>query len=124
MLRYFVHDDSDAIRMEIAGSLSGAEAQKAFDSWRRATSVVQQSPLIVDITYVTEADESGRAALREWQRRDARILASSLESRALLHSAGSSAAADESGPASAHAKERNVENAALSFACRMECAVR
>ncbi len=117
MLRYFIHDDSDASRMELAGSLLGVEARQAFDSWRRTAAMAHHTPLIVDITYVTDADDDGRAVLREWQRHDARVLASSLASRALLHSAGTSAVADAGTTASAHPQEANVENAELPVAC-------
>ncbi len=117
MLRYFIHDDFDAIRMELAGSLLGVEAQKAFDSWRRTAVMAHHTPLIVDITYVTDIDDNGRAVLRQWRHHDARILASSLESRALLHSAGSSAIADAGTNASAHAKQATVENVELPVAC-------
>jgi hypothetical protein len=117
-LQYFIHDDFDAIRMEISGSLLGAAARRAFDTWRRAAMIGSRRRQIVDISYVTEADENGRAALLAWQRHDAHILASSSASRAVLDSiasltAGSSASAEAGSVASAEAIETNAENAGL-----------
>jgi len=117
-LQYFIHDDFDAMRMEISGSLLGAAAQKAFDTWRRATAMAGRRQLIVDISYVTEADEKGRAVLREWQRRDAHIIATSSTSRDVLDSiapptAGTSASAEAGRSASAEVNQRNAENAGL-----------
>jgi predicted transcriptional regulator len=84
-LQYFIHDDSDALRMEIAGSLVGRAAQKAYEAWR-SSSMTGRQPLVVDISYVTDADQAGRAVLRAWQVQGARIVASSFISRAIVNS--------------------------------------
>jgi hypothetical protein len=73
---------------------------------------------IVDISYVTEADENGRAALRDCRLRDTYILATSPASRDVLDSiapptAGTSASAEAGRIASADVKQRNAENAGL-----------
>jgi hypothetical protein len=85
-LQYFIHYDFDALRMGIAGSLIGKAARKAYDAWRSSTLLARQLPRIVDISYVTEADEDGRAVLREWQEQDVRIVASSNASRVIANS--------------------------------------
>jgi hypothetical protein len=82
-LQYFIHYDFDALRMEISGSFAGIAAQRAYNAWRRASSLAGRLPLVVDISYVTDADALGRAALRAWRRQHARIVASSQLSRAI-----------------------------------------
>jgi hypothetical protein len=85
-LQYFIHYDYDALRMEISGSLVGRAAQKAYEAWRSASFLTRPQPLVVDISYVTEADEHGRAILRAWEGQGARIVASSAASRAIASS--------------------------------------
>jgi hypothetical protein len=82
-LQYYLHDEPDAFRLELSGSLSGEGAQSVYQAWRTALSIIGQRPVIVDITYVVDADERGRALLGVWRRRQARILAGSPQSRAL-----------------------------------------
>jgi hypothetical protein len=82
-LRYYLHDDPDAFRMELAGSLTQPDAQSAYHAWRTARSVLGGRPVIVDISFVSEADEVGRNVLRRYHERGARIIARSPESRAL-----------------------------------------
>ena len=84
-LQYFIHDDSDALRMEIAGSLAGKAAQKAYEDWR-SSCMTGRAPLVVDISYVTDADQDGRTVLRAWQVQGARIVASSFVSRGIVNS--------------------------------------
>jgi len=74
-LLYFIHDDFDALRIEISGSLIGTAAKKMYDAWRRVASIVRRQPLVVDISYVKETDEQGRAVLQTWQAQGARIIA-------------------------------------------------
>ncbi len=66
-LRYFVHDDFDAFRMELAGGLVGAAARGAYETWRVARLLSHRARLVVDISYVTQADEEGKAVLQAWQ---------------------------------------------------------
>ncbi len=82
-LQYFIHYDFDALRMEIAGSLIGKAAQKAYEAWRTAILMARRLPLVVDISYVTEADEVGRAVLRCWQKKEVRLVTSSSAARAM-----------------------------------------
>jgi len=82
-LEYYLHDEWDAFRFELAGSLSGDGAQSVYQAWRTALSIVGDRPVIFDITFVVEADERGRAILLLWHQNGARIIAASPESRAL-----------------------------------------
>ena len=82
-LEYYLHDEWDAFRFELAGSLSGAGAQSVNQAWRTALSIVGDRPVIFDITFVVNADEHGSAMLRLWHENGARIIAASPESRAL-----------------------------------------
>jgi hypothetical protein len=81
--QYYLHDEPDAFRLELSGSLSGEGARSVYQAWRTAISIIGQHPVIVDITYVVDADERGRALLGLWRRRQARIVAGSPQSRAL-----------------------------------------
>jgi hypothetical protein len=82
-LQYYLHDEPDAFRLELSGSLSGEGARSVYQAWRTALSIIGLRPVIVDITYVVDADERGRALLGLWRRRQARIVAGSPQSRAL-----------------------------------------
>jgi hypothetical protein len=73
-LQYFVHDDTDALRMEIAGSLAGSAARRAYEDWRTAVSSTRPRPLVIDISYVTETDVHGQAVLAAWCRLGIRII--------------------------------------------------
>ena len=82
-LQYYLHDDFDAFRFELAGSLSGSGVESIYQAWRTALSVITNRKLVVDITFVNKADEQGRSLLRLWRRKGARIVARSPESQAL-----------------------------------------
>lgn len=74
-LQYFIHDDFDALRMEISGSLAGRDAQKAYDALRRESFMVRGQPLVIDISYVTDVDAQGQAVLQAWRGEGAQIVA-------------------------------------------------
>jgi hypothetical protein len=82
-LQYYIHDEPEALRFELSGSLSGAGAQSVYQAWRTALSILGVRPVIADITFVVEADESGRDVLLVWHRSGVRIIAASRESQAL-----------------------------------------
>jgi hypothetical protein len=90
-LQYFIHYDFDALRMEIAGSLVGKAAQRAYEAWRTAI-LTARLPLVIDISFVTKADEDGRAALQSalslgcQREQEVRIVAPSGASRAIADS--------------------------------------
>jgi hypothetical protein len=85
-LQYYMHDEPDAFRFELSGSLSGEGAESVYHAWRTALSIIRQRPLTVDITFVEDADERGRSLLLLWRRQGARIVAASRESHALAES--------------------------------------
>jgi hypothetical protein len=85
-LQYYMHDEPDAFRLELFGSLSGEGADGVYHAWRTALSIIGDRPLIADITFVTEANERGQALLLLWHRHGARINATSAESCALAES--------------------------------------
>jgi hypothetical protein len=112
-LQHFIHYDFDALRMEIAGSLSGPAAQKAYEAWQTARLLARQLPPVIDISYVTEVDEEGRAVLQAWRGQGARIVASSFSSRAIGGSilsgrAGNSARAEDANTPSARARQMGL----------------
>jgi hypothetical protein len=84
-LQFFVHNDPDAVRVELAGSLHGADVETLHQAWRREALKDPVKPVIVDITYITHADEHGRALLIAMHQSSARIVAQSPESSAIAH---------------------------------------
>src|SRR5690348_12520193 len=82
-LRYFLHDERDAFRMELAGSLTGDGVIKAYQDWRTAASITSSTHMIVDITFVSEIDSRGRSLLSFWHRMGARLIAALPKSRAI-----------------------------------------
>ncbi|HEY1336017.1 MAG TPA: hypothetical protein VGF59_00840 [Bryobacteraceae bacterium] len=85
-LQYYLHDEADAFRLELSGSLSGEGARSVYQAWRTALSIIGVRTVIVDITYLSDIDERGRTLLRLWRGRKARIVAASARSRALAGS--------------------------------------
>lgn len=82
-LQYYIHDNSDGLKLELAGSLSGAGVESVYQAWQTSLSIIGNRPLIIDITFVVDADEHGSALLDAWYRFGARIIAASPESQAL-----------------------------------------
>jgi hypothetical protein len=85
-LQYYMHDEPDAFRLELSGGLEAAAAQDVYHAWRTALSIIGARPFIVDFTYVSGADEYGRALLRFWRGHRVRIVARSVGSRQLVES--------------------------------------
>ena len=86
VLQYYLHDEPDAFRLKLSGRLSGEGAQSVQQAWQTALSIIGARQLIVDMTFVNEADERGRVLLRLWHHNGARIIAASPESCALAES--------------------------------------
>ncbi len=82
-LQYYMHDGSSAFRFELAGDLTGEGARRLERDWHTASSVIGHRTLIVDMTFVTSADEEGRALLARWHAEGAKVVAKSKESREL-----------------------------------------
>ena len=83
VLQYYMHDGPTAFRFELAGNLNQEGARRLDQDWRTASSAIGDRRLIVDMTFVTNVDESGRALLVRWHRDGARLIANSKTSRAL-----------------------------------------
>jgi hypothetical protein len=82
-LKYYMHDGSSAFRFELAGDLTSEGARRLERDWHTASSVIGHRVLIVDMTFLTGADEEGRALLARWHANGARLIAKSKSSRAL-----------------------------------------
>ncbi len=85
-LQYYMHDGPNAFRFELAGNLNREGARRLYQDWRTASSTIGDRRLIVDMTFLTDADERGRALLVRWCREGARIIANSKASRAMAES--------------------------------------
>ena len=72
-LEYYLHDEGDALRIEIAGHLTGARVSRIDHALRTAKSTLAGRPIVVGLTAVAEADVGGGA----------RIIARSMDSRTL-----------------------------------------
>jgi outer membrane protein TolC len=82
-LRFFTHNEPDAVRFEIAGRLSGTDVESLHQAWQREALTDALRPVIVDITFITEADQQGRALLTVMHRFGAQVIADSPESWAI-----------------------------------------
>jgi hypothetical protein len=83
-LRFFIHNDADAVRFELAGSLGGVDVETVYQAWEREAWNDPLKPVIVNITFITEADQHGRALLVIMHRFGAQIIAKSSESSAIM----------------------------------------
>ena len=82
-LRFSMHNDIKAVRIELAGSLTGADVEMVYQAWQSAVSTEPFKPLILDITSITEADKHGQALLVIVNRFGGEIVAGSPKSSAL-----------------------------------------
>ena len=85
-LRFSMNDDTDAVRIELAGSLAGVDVETLHQAWQSEAWNDVLKPVIVDITFITDADEHGRALLVVMHRFGAQIIAKSPESFAIAQS--------------------------------------
>ena len=83
-LRFSLHNDTEAVRIELGGSLTGADVETVYQAWQSEAWTEPFKPVILDITAVTEADKHGRALLVMINRFGAEIIARSLESSAIV----------------------------------------
>ena len=82
-LRFSIHNDSEAVTIELGGSLTGADVETVYQAWQREAWTETFKPVILDITSVTEADKYGRALLVMIYRFGGEIVANSPESSAI-----------------------------------------
>jgi hypothetical protein len=85
-LIFYMHDGPATFRLELSGKLAGVEVTKLDQAWRTAASTTAGKALAVDVTFLTEVDESGRDLLFRWWRAGAHLIASSVPSRELVES--------------------------------------
>jgi hypothetical protein len=85
-LQYYMHDGPTAFRIELAGNLDCEAALRLDQDWRTASSAIGDRKLIVDMTFVTNLAEEGKALLRRWHLEGARLIANSASSRVLAES--------------------------------------
>ena len=85
-LEYYLHDEADALRIEIVGNLCGAGVGSIEHAWRTANSVLEGRHIVIGLTAVADADDDGRGLLLSWHRCGARIIARSMDSRTLAES--------------------------------------
>jgi hypothetical protein len=57
-LQLFIHNVSDALRIELAGNL--------LDAWRKESPHQCAVPAVADIGYVADADKHSRTVLVKW----------------------------------------------------------
>ena len=82
-LQYFMHYGPAALRFELAGVLSDEGARSLYQDWRRASAVIGERTLVVDLTFVTGAEEKGRKLLARWYAAGAQFIVQSNVSRKL-----------------------------------------
>lgn len=82
-LIYFLHDDPDAFRIEMSGALMGSQARGAYQAWLAARWIIGDRALVIDITFINEADDEGVAILADWRRHGAKIVSRSALSYAI-----------------------------------------
>ena len=83
-LRFSVHNDGEAVRLELGGSLTGADVETVYQAWQSEAWTEPFKPVILDITAITEAEKHGRALLVMMNRFGAEIIARSPESSAIV----------------------------------------
>jgi len=57
-LEYYIHDEADALVLEIVGNLIGPAPAIVDQAWRTAHSVLDCRGVVVGLTAVADADES------------------------------------------------------------------
>src|SRR5258708_40223102 len=65
-LQYYMHDGPSAFRFELAGNLNNEAARDLDQAWGTASSMIGDRALVVDMTFVTGAENDGRPLLARW----------------------------------------------------------
>jgi hypothetical protein len=79
-----MHDGPASFRFEIEGSLAGSAAMELEQSWRTASSVIGNRPLVIAFDDVSRIDPCGRALLLAWRQGGAQFVAKSPLARTLI----------------------------------------
>lgn len=85
-LTFYIHDAATSFRFEIEGSLSGKAARQVEQSWRTATPVIGNRPLVIALGHVSSIDPCGRALLRRWHESGAQFVVKSPLANTILSS--------------------------------------
>jgi hypothetical protein len=109
-LQYYMHDGPSAFRFELAGDLNNEAARDLDQAWRTASSVIGDRALVVDMTFVTNAEKDGRSLLARWHAEGAQLIARSKVSRELAE-----AIVGEPLPEFASASDAGAERTWLPF---------
>ncbi len=65
LLRYYLHDGTDAFRFELIGALSAMDLVELDGCWRTAKSSIAGRKVRLDLRQITDVDDSGRQWLTE-----------------------------------------------------------
>src|SRR5258708_11132164 len=83
---YYMHDGPSAFSIELSGTLTTEGAKKLEQDWGRASAVIGNKELVIDLSFVTEIDPAARQLLLRWRRNGATVIADTPESLALVES--------------------------------------
>lgn len=83
-MQYYMHDGSRAFRFTLSGALDMNGAEELERAWQTASSLFGSRLFIVDLSYVTSADATGRGLLSRWYEGGARLIGESGFARALI----------------------------------------
>jgi anti-anti-sigma regulatory factor len=84
MLRITVHDDREAVRLQLEGHLAGPWLQALEECWRSLRGRRRKRVLWVDLTSVTFIDAAGKAFLARMRRGGANFIAPGLLTRSIV----------------------------------------
>lgn len=83
---YHMHDGCSARRLDLSGFLSAELATEIEACWRTASSTLGCRALVIDVSRMTDAGESGHRLLRQWYQLGAQFVASSSNADTLIES--------------------------------------
>lgn len=85
-LDYYIHDGPAVFSFQLKGFINDEGARRLDQVWRTASSLIAERRPIIDITFVTSAEEEGRQLLIDWHRAGVQFVVNSPASRALAES--------------------------------------
>jgi ABC-type transporter Mla MlaB component len=84
MLRITVHDNPQALTLQLEGRLTGPWLRELEGCWQRALSRQRKAILRVDLSGVTFIDDAGKACLAAMHREGAKFVAADCETKAIV----------------------------------------
>jgi ABC-type transporter Mla MlaB component len=85
-LVYYIHDQSDSLRFQLAGDLTRETTRDLEQARQTAWSVIGGRSLIVDVTNVKSADEGGHEFLEQWHATGAQFIVKSSDAQLRIES--------------------------------------